>query len=423
MASVIEGRAPGAYIEQAFKRTETPFLTGVPAFIGLVGASSAAGKAAESDLFSDGTVAQIDARSFAELEARCGKAWGGGRLGLSVRGFFENGGSQCYVVDPRIGDLTKAIEALDIIDDFDLVCAPDLAKLTPGATVAAQVELAEFCKQRGGCFALLDSIGEATPSMHVTAATLKEHRDSLVAALTLADANANAALYGPWIRVREGCPTCNGTGYSAPGSVCQSCRGTGGSFVPPCGHVAGVIARTDKTVGVHKAPANEPIDGAVDIQLRIDEPTQAAMNPKDSVWINCIRAFPGRGIRAWGARTLSSSPEYSQVSVRRLLLTIGRWLERFARVIAFEPNNFALWIRINRQVSSYLQDLFAAGALKGATAKDAFFVKCDGELNTPAVRDAGQVIAEVGVAPVKPNEFIIVRLIGGTEQSSTDLTT
>jgi phage tail sheath protein FI len=106
------------------------------------------------------------------------------------------------------------------------------------------------------------------------------------------------------------------------------------------------------------------------------------------------------------------------VSVRRLLLTIGRWLERLAQTVAFEPNNFALWIRINRQVTDYLQGLFASGALKGSSPAEAFFVKCDGELNTPEVRDAGQVITEVGVAPIKPNEFIVVRLIGGSQDSS-----
>jgi hypothetical protein len=419
MATVIEGRAPGTYIEQVFKQSEAPFLTGVPAFIGLVGASSDAGKSAESDLFSAGSVAQVDKRRFAELESRCGHRWGGGALGLAVRGFFENGGSLCFVVDPRLGGLPKALDALDAIEDFDLLCAPDIATSNAADMLAGQAQIAEYCRQRGGCFAILDSIGAPALVPEISTATLGSHRDSLVAALGVYEANAFAALYGPWLRVREGCRTCGGTGLLS-GSTCPNttCGGTGSGFLPPCGHVAGIIARTDAGTGVHKAPANEQVEGAIDIRVRLDDAAQAAMNPKGVAWLNVIRAFPGRGLRVWGARTLSSDPEWTQVSVRRLLLTVGRWLERLAQTVAFEPNNFALWIRINRQVTDYLQGLFASGALKGSSPAEAFFVKCDGELNTPEVRDAGQVITEVGVAPSKPNEFIVVRLIGGSQDSS-----
>lgn len=422
MATVIEGRAPGAYIEQVFKQTDPPFLTGVPAFIGLVAASSDAGKWAESDLFSDGPVAQLDKRRFVELESRCGARWGGGALGLAVRGFFENGGSLCFVVDPRLGDLTKALDALDTAEDFDLVCAPDIATSNAADMLAEQAQIADYCRQRGGCIAILDSIGAPALVPEITTAALTSHRDDLVEALTVYDANACAALYGPWLRVREACPVCGGAGLLS-GSDCATCRGTGGGFLPPCGHVAGILARTDASAGVHKAPANEQVEGAIDIRLRIDDAAQAAMNPKGSAWLNAIRAFPGRGIRVWGARTLSLDPEWTQVSVRRLLLTIGRWLERLSQTVAFEPNNFALWIRINRQVTDYLQDLFVGGAFKGSTPTEAFFVKCDGELNTPEVRDAGKVIAEVGVAPTKPNEFIVVRLIGGAQDSSASAAT
>jgi hypothetical protein len=421
MATVIEGRAPGAYIEQAFKPSEPPFLTGVPAFIGLKGASSAAGKAAESELFSAGSVVQLDKRSYTELEARCGAAWGGGALGLAVRGFFENGGLLCFVVDPRLGDLEAALDVLDTVEDFDLVCAPDIASANAADMLTRQARIVKYCKERGGCFAILDSIGAPALVPETTVAALKSHRDSLVSALSVVDAHADAALYGPWIRVREACPTCGGTGLVSL-SDCATCRGTGSGFLPPCGHVAGIIARSDATSGVHKAPANEQVEGALDIRIRIDDPTQADVNPKGVAWLNFIRAFPGRGIRVWGARTLSSDPEWNQVSVRRLLLTIGRWLERLAQTVAFEPNTFALWMRIDRQVSTYLQELFDKGAFKGEKTTEAFFVKCDGELNTPEVREAGKVITEVGVAPIKPNEFIIVRLIGGAEQSSGSVT-
>lgn len=422
MATVIEGRAPGAYIEHVFKQTDAPFLTGVPAFIGLVGASSNVGKSAESDLFSAGPVVQLDKRRHAELESSSSFAWGGGALGLAVRGFFENGGSLCFVVDPRLGNLTTALDALDATEDFDLLCAPDIATSNAADMLAKQAQIADYCKKRGGSFALLDSIGAPALIPEITTAALMSHRDGLVKALSVYDANVCAALYGPWLCVREGCRICGGTGLIS-GSECATCRGTGAGFVPPCGHVAGIIARTDASAGVHKAPANERVDGAVDIRLRIDDAMQAAINPKGGAWLNVIRAFPGRGIRVWGARTLSSDPEWTQVSVRRLLLTIGRRLERLAQTVAFEPNNFALWIRINRQVTDYLQGLFAGGAFKGSTPSEAFFVKCDGELNTPEVRQAGKVITEVGVAPTKPNEFIVVRLIGGAQESSAGAAT
>ncbi|HLM76211.1 MAG TPA: phage tail sheath subtilisin-like domain-containing protein [Polyangiaceae bacterium] len=421
MATVIEGRAPGAYIEQVFKQSDPPFLTGVPAFIGLVGASSTAGKSAESDLFSAGPVIQLDKRRHTELESRYGFAWGGGALGLAVRGFFENGGSLCFVVDPRLGKLTAALDALEATEDFDLICAPDIATANAADMLTRQAEIAKYCKDRGSCFAILDSIGAPALVPEITTGALKSHRDALVEALGVVQANESAALYGPWLRVREGCRSCGGTGLLS-GSDCATCRGTGGGFLPPCGHVAGIIARTDASAGVHKAPANERIDGAIDIRIRIDDATQAAMNPKGTAWLNVIRAFPGRGLRVWGARTLSSDPEWNQVSVRRLLLTIGRWLERLAQTVAFEPNNFALWIRINRQVNAYLQELFASGAFKGSKPTEAFFVKCDGELNTAQVRESGRVITEVGVAPIKPNEFIIVRLISNAQDSSSSAT-
>jgi hypothetical protein len=449
MASKGTTRTPGAYIEQVFRRQEPVFSTGVPAFIGLVAASDPSGRAAEAEakLFASDPVARIDKRTFSELETRAGAAWGGDRLGLAVRGFFENGGSLCYAVDPRLGGLNAGLDALYGVDDFDLVCAPDLvpsivteltdpkkaqtlvrlqselAPVVASELMARQVKLVDFCNRRGGCFAILDSIGEPIPTLAVTEATLKSQREQLEALLGAILGGANAALYGPWIKVRGGCATCKGSGVAKDGSKCVPCGGAGAGFLPPCGHVAGMYARTDANHGVHKAPANEVIEGAVDIQYEISDSLQAYINPKGASWLNCVRAFPGRGIRIWGARTLTPTTEWHQVSVRRLILTIGRWLELTAQKFAFEPNNFALWVRITRQVTAYLQGLFAKGALKGRSPKEAFYVKCDAETNPPAAREAGQVVTEVGVAPVLPNEFITVRLISGAESISTFVST
>ncbi|MGH9892024.1 MAG: phage tail sheath family protein, partial [bacterium] len=129
--------------------------------------------------------------------------------------------------------------------------------------------------------------------------------------------------------------------------------------------------------------------------------------------VNCLRAFPGRGIRVWGARTLSDDPAWTYINARRLFVTVGRRLERLMQDVTFAPNDIRSWVRIMRELTAYFDDLFRQGALKGRTAEEAFFVKCDGETNTPEVRDAGMVVTEIGLAPATPGEFIVVRVIHG----------
>jgi phage tail sheath protein FI len=192
----------------------------------------------------------------------------------------------------------------------------------------------------------------------------------------------NAALYHPWIRT--------------------SASGT--QFVPPCGHVAGIIARTDAEVGVFKAPANADIQGAVDLDIDLDSDALALLN---DAGVNCLRAFPGRGIRVWGARTLSTDPNWRYLNVRRLVLTVLRWIDLNMTWAAFEPNVPALWVRIQRELGTYLTQLWRAGALQGSV-NEAFFVHCDAELNPAAGREAGQVVTEIGLAPTVPAEFIVI---------------
>ncbi len=122
-------------------------------------------------------------------------------------------------------------------------------------------------------------------------------------------------------------------------------------------------------------------------------------------------AFPGRGIRVWGARTLSSDSAWSYVNVRRLLLTAGRWLERNMSGITFEPNDETLWARIQRDLTVYFNDMFRRGALKGSTPQEAFYIRCDAQTNPPDAREAGTVVTEIGLAPAAPSEFVIVRII------------
>jgi phage tail sheath protein FI len=197
-----------------------------------------------------------------------------------------------------------------------------------------------------------------------------------------------AGLYYPWIEVPD--------------------LLTGGSkLVPPSGHIAGIYNRSDSERGVHKAPANEVVLNATNLEFNLSRGEQDMLNP---LGVNCIRAFPGRGIRVWGARTLSSNGAWRYVNVRRLFITVEASIDVGLQWVVFEPNDSTLWAKVRRDVSSFLRIVWRNGALFGNTPEQAFYVKCDEELNPPEVRDLGQLIIEVGLAPVKPAEFVIFRI-------------
>jgi phage tail sheath protein FI len=257
--------------------------------------------------------------------------------------------------------------------------------------VQVQQHILTHCAEEGNRLAILDALPEAT-----TAGVL-EQRDRL----TIGQAEpVNGALYHPWLRIVSG--------------VVQR---PVDRLVPPCGHVAGIFARSDARVGVFKAPANEEVLGVVDLETNIDNSIQDQLNPEG---VNCLRAFPGRGIRVWGARTLSRDPNWRYVNVRRLFLTLRRWIDLNMAWATFEPNELPLWVRIQRELTTYLTTLLRAGALQGASPAQAFYVKCDAETNPPDLREAGQVVTEIGLAPLAPAEFIVVRIIhraGATDVS------
>jgi phage tail sheath protein FI len=306
-----------------------------------------------------------------------------GFLAHAVRGFFANGGRLCHIVPLREispASLRDALASLAEVEDVDLICAPDLLQLPLDgqSLILLQRLLLDHCETVGGRFALLDSLSNANLE------TVLAQRDGL--------STHNAALYYPWIKVPEGPPHTMG-------------------FVPPCGHVAGVYARVDDRVGVHKAPANERLEGVLDLKVGVDAVLRARFS---AVGINSVQSFPGRGIRVWGARTLSSHPLWRHVNVRRLVLKLTRWIEDNLQDVLFEPNDQRLWSRIERKLNAHLEDLFDRGALIGASASQAFYVKCDGEINPPEVRAQGQVIADIGVAPSRPNEYIVMRVIHGS---------
>jgi hypothetical protein len=200
-----------------------------------------------------------------------------------------------------------------------------------------------------------------------------------------------AALYYPWIFVVDPLNLGN-----------QIVR-----RIPPSGHVAGVYANTDLTVGVFQAPANTVMQWAQDLTNEVTSDMQAFLNP---LQINCIRSFSGRGIRVYGARTLSSDSSWLFVNVRRLVSMIEHALELYMQWVVFEPNNVHLWNLVRTSVTNYLEAIWQQGALMGNTAAQAFFVTCDATNNTLATTQVGQMIVDIGVAPALPAEFVIFRI-------------
>ena len=200
-----------------------------------------------------------------------------------------------------------------------------------------------------------------------------------------------AALYYPWIEVPN--PRNGGRPIT----------------VPPCGHIMGVWARTDETRGVYKAPANEVPRGVTGLAYSCNFREQEQLNP---LGINCLRPFPNRGIRIWGARTLVEPDitEWRYINVRRLMSYIEKSIEVGTQWVVFEPNDEDLWQRVKRVVSNFLTDLWRQGALMGSSPEQAFYVKCDGDLNTPDTMILGRLYIEVGIAPVRPAEFVIFRV-------------
>ena len=207
----------------------------------------------------------------------------------------------------------------------------------------------------------------------------------------------HAGIYHPWLTVPE--PT--------PGTL-ASLRQVP---IPPSGHVLGVIARTDVDRGVHKAPANEVVQGITGLARYLNKPEQDILNPYPSN-INVIRDFrrDNRGLRVWGARVATSDPDFKYVSVRRLLLFIEKSIEESMNWVIFEPNAEPLWARVQLAIASFLTTVWRNGALEGTSTDEAFFVTCDRTSMTQADIDSGRLIVLVGVAAVKPAEFLIVRV-------------
>lgn len=285
-------------------------------------------------------------------------------------------------VDERTG-----LGGLEAEDAVRLIAFPDVMAGYSGTeedkkrVKAVQEALIAHCEhpQRRDRFAILD-----TPP-NLNAQQAKEWRTFI------GFDTSYAALYYPWIEVADYSDSENAT-----------------RFVPPSGHVIGLYNRVDADRGVHKAPANEILLGAIGLQFNVSKGEQDVLNPNE---VNCIRAFPNRGIRVWGARTLNHSEgAWRYISVRRLFIMVETSLQSGMQWVVFEPNDRMLWAKVRRDVSAFLRTVWYSGALFGNTADEAFYVKCDDEINPPEIRDLGQLIIEVGLAPVKPAEFVIFRI-------------
>jgi phage tail sheath protein FI len=285
--------------------------------------------------------------------------------------------------DDVIPENRKGIYALKNKDDISIVAVPGIT------AQKIQDKIITLCEELKDRFAVLD------PGEGINLDEVQEQRN-------LYDSKY-AALYYPWIQA-----------YDHVSSKQIN--------VPPSGHVCGIYARNDNERSVHKAPANEKINGALGLEKIstgtdnennngdariITKGQQEILNPKG---INCIIPFPGRGIRVWGARTISSDPLWKYINVRRLFIYIEKSIEKSTQWVIFEPNNERLWARIRATITQFLTGVWKDGALMGTKPEEAFFVKCDRTTMTQDDIDNGRLICIIGIAPTKPAEFVIFRI-------------
>lgn len=292
-------------------------------------------------------------------------------------------------VDEDITKLTTAdyhtgIDTLQKINDVNLLCIPDAVggKMKAADTQDIQAYMVAHCEKMKDRFAILDSLAMPSPPSFTTVINQRQNLNS---------DGGYAALYFPWISISN--PVASGR-----------------ILVPPSGHTAGVYANSDTNFGVFRAPANESIVSALDLETTVTDDEQGPLN---EIGINVIRAFKGQGIKIWGARTIAPQDitQWRFVNVRRLLLFIEKSIQEGTRFAVFEPNNLTLWQTLKRLVNAFLRDQWEAGALFGDTPAQAYLVRVDETLNPPEIRALGQLIIQVTVVPTTPAEFIVFQVI------------
>jgi phage tail sheath protein FI len=351
---VTEEKSPGVYIEEVSFRARSieGVSTTTTAFVGL-----AAGGPSEPTLVT----------GFSEYESQFSNA-PGGYLSHTVRGFFQNGGTRCFVLGVSTDDVSGATLAqLEDLSDISMVCCPDEHTIS-GMSAA----LVKHCEGRRDRIAILaaplgDDLSKAPPA---------ELQSSF------------AAYYAPWVMV-------------------QNPAGGPAIAVHPGGHVVGAIAKNDLNRGVHKAPANLALQGIVGLERNITKSEQDVLNP---LGVNVIREFPGRGILIWGARTTSADPEWKYLSVRRYFIYLEGSIDKGTQWAVFEPNGDQLWANVRRRIEGFLLNQWQDGALLGRKPDEAYFVRCDRTTMTQNDLDNGRLVCLIGVAPVKAAEFVIFRI-------------
>jgi uncharacterized protein len=378
---------PGVYVEEV---RSTPPIAGVgtstAGFIGVVAANVEMPEKPESTQQNvvRYPLAEINdpqlITDWGQFQNRFGDLQAGNALlAHAVYGFFTNGGTACYVArvaELDVDDVAAALTAFARIDEIALVAAP-------GAVPAVQKEVVGHCATAKDRFAILDGADADEISVDDIAGDV--------------GTSEYAALYYPNLIVFDPLSRTVDSRFQVPTTT-----------VPPSGHIAGVYARVDGQRGVHKAPANEVVRGALALTYQLTNGEQDLLNPRG---VNAIRNFNGN-ILVWGARTLGgdANGELKYVNVRRLLSFLRESIEEGTRFAVFEPNSPPLWQRIKRSVAAFLTLVWRDGALLGETPEQAFYVKCDESTNPADVREAGQVVTEIGVAVVKPAEFVVFKI-------------
>lgn len=288
-----------------------------------------------------------------------------------------------------------AIAELEPVDDVNLLAVPDCLALDDASALTVQQEMIGHCERMFDRFAILDAQPGKVPFSTGAGDSIEEQRQGLDSA------RGYGALYYPWLKV------------SPPGSGDPV-------LVPPSGHVCGVIARSDATRGVHKAPANEIVSGALGVERSMSNVDQGQLNLQG---INVIRVFgsSGRPI-VWGARTTATDTNWQYVNIRRLFLFIEESIQEGIAWALFEPNNLQLWQKLKRTIKEFLDRVWRDGGLFGATAEEAYYVKIDESINPFSEQALGRLHIEIGLRPTYPAEFIIVRIgiwPGGSDVSES----
>jgi uncharacterized protein len=307
-------------------------------------------------------------------------------------GAFLTGGSDGQALTPAdfkgeesdpddINKRATGLEALSEVDDIAIVAMPDTVGLDPAGQIMAVNALIGHCERARYRIAIVDPP--------------KDSSISEVRAFRSQFDTRYAALYYPWLRIVDP------TRRPDPGLPSPPLD------VPPSGHVAGIYARSDIERGVHKAPANEVILGITRFVTNVTFDRQSVLNPEG---VNALRFFEGRANRVWGARTMSSDPEWKYVNVRRLFIYLEHSIDKSTQWVVFEPNNERLWASIKRTIEDFLLAVWKTGALMGTRPEEAYFVRCDRSTMTQNDLDNGRLICLIGVAPTYPAEFVVFRI-------------